>query len=123
MQVTGNAELADEFRDLLDIVRPDWEHELAKFTGQSFAHEAGRFARGVAGWASRARLSLGLRIAEHLTEDSRDLAAPEEIQEFCTDVEPRVETQTDLVSIRQRQRLSLGVRWRDSDSMDGKQPQ
>jgi ubiquinone biosynthesis protein UbiJ len=87
VRMSGDPDIATDFRALLDIVRPDWEEELSRLTGRAFAHEAGRFARGVTGWASRARLSLGLRLADYLREDSRDLVATVEIEKFCAGVD------------------------------------
>ena len=43
--------------------------------------------RGLAGWAARARHSLGRSLAEYLTEERRDLVAAAEIEEFNRDVD------------------------------------
>jgi ubiquinone biosynthesis protein UbiJ len=87
VNISGATEIADDFRALLNMTRPDWEEELSKLTGDVVAHEAGRAVRGFAGWASRARESLGRSVAEYLTEESRDLVASAELEEFYTDVD------------------------------------
>ena len=87
VQISGDADIATDFRALLNIVRPDWEEELSRYTGDVVAHEAGRAVRGVVAWAARARHSLGRSLAEYLTEESRDLAAAAEIQEFNREVD------------------------------------
>lgn len=87
VRISGDADIASDFRALLDIVRPDWEEELSRYTGDVIAHEVGRAVRGFADWASRARSSLGRSLAEYLTEESRDLAAAAEIQEFNREVD------------------------------------
>ena len=87
VKVSGDTEVADDFRTLLNIVRPDWEEELSRVTGDVIAHEAARAVRGVAGWARRARITLGRSLAEYLTEESRDLVAHTEVQEFCAGVD------------------------------------
>jgi len=87
VRISGDADIATDFRALLNIVRPDWEEELSRYTGDVVAHEAGRAVRGFAAWAARARHSLGRSLAEYLTEESRDLAAAAEIQEFNREVD------------------------------------
>jgi ubiquinone biosynthesis protein UbiJ len=87
VSISGDADVATNFRALLAITRPDWEEELSRLTGDALAHEAGRAFRGVAGWAARARHSLGRSVAEYLTEESRDLVATTELEEFYTEVD------------------------------------
>lgn len=82
VRISGDADIATDFRALLDIVRPDWEEELSHVTGDVLAHEIGRAVRGLAGWAARTRYSLGRSLAEYLTEESRDLVAAAEVEEF-----------------------------------------
>jgi ubiquinone biosynthesis protein UbiJ len=85
--ISGDADIATDFRALLDILRPDWEEELSHFTGDAIAHEAARALHGFAGWAGRARHSFGRSIAEYLTEESRDLVAVTELEEFNSGVD------------------------------------
>ena len=87
VSISGDADVATNFRALLAITRPDWEEELSKLTGDALAHEAGRAFRGVAGWAARARHSLGRSAAEYLSEESRDLVATTELKEFYAEVD------------------------------------
>ena len=85
--VAGNEDVAADFQELFRLLRPDPEEELAKLTGDVFAHEAGRAVRGVAGWLERAGKSLGRSAAEFVTEETRDVAGEIELQEFCSDVD------------------------------------
>jgi ubiquinone biosynthesis protein UbiJ len=87
VQISGDADVATDFRALLDILRPDWEEELSHFTGDAIAHETGRALHGLADWAGRARRSLGRSVAEYLTEESRDLVAVTELEEFNSGVD------------------------------------
>ena len=87
VRVSGNSDVAAEFRALLNIARPDWEEELSQVTGDVVAHEAGRAVRGFGEWASRARTTLGRSLAEYLTEESRDLVTTTELDEFCAAVD------------------------------------
>ena len=87
VRISGDADIAIDFRALLDILRPDWEEELSHLTGDAIAHETGRALHGFADWAGRARRSLGRSIAEYLTEESRDLVASTELEEFNSGVD------------------------------------
>ena len=87
VKISGDAEVATGFWALLDIVRPDWEEELSHYTGDVIAHETGRALRGFAEWAGRARRSVGRSVAEYLTEESRDLVARTELEEFNSGVD------------------------------------
>jgi ubiquinone biosynthesis protein UbiJ len=82
IHIRGNAGVAADFRQLLELVRPDWEEELSVYTGDAVAHEVGRVVRDLADWAANAGQSLGRSIAEYLTEESRDLVARAEVDEF-----------------------------------------
>jgi ubiquinone biosynthesis protein UbiJ len=44
-------------------------------------------ARELRGWGQRARHSLARSTAEYFQEESRDLAAPAEVHEFCQQVD------------------------------------
>jgi len=85
--VSGDTEIADQFRYLLGLVRPDGEELLSRFTGDAVAHEAGRAARGAMDWARYAGRSLGRSRAESLSEETEALATQVEVDEFCAAVD------------------------------------
>jgi len=87
VRVTGDTEVADQYRYLLQLVRPDLEEVLSRTTGDAVAHEIGSAARGFAGWAAKARRSMGRSVGEYLTEETAALATAVEIEEFCGDVD------------------------------------
>jgi ubiquinone biosynthesis protein UbiJ len=87
VRVSGDTDVAEQFQYLLQLVRPDMEEELSKVTGDVIAHEVGRFARGLAGWASTVATSLGRSTGEYLSEETDALATATEIEEFCTQVD------------------------------------
>ena len=86
VSISGDTDIANDFRALLDLLRPDWEEELARLIGDPLAYEAGRAFRDLRAWSRRTRQSLGRSFAEYLTEESRDLAAPAELRAFSADV-------------------------------------
>ncbi|MBT8422707.1 MAG: SCP2 sterol-binding domain-containing protein [Gammaproteobacteria bacterium] len=87
VMVSGDAEVAEQFQYLLELVRPDPEEELSRFTGDAVAHEAGRLIRGLTDWAGGAGRSVGRSLSEYLSEESRVLVTRAEADEFCADVD------------------------------------
>ena len=87
MDVRGDAEVAEGFRRLLEAARPDIEEELSRFTGDAAAHYLAGFAREAAAFGRRAGDTLARNAAEYLTEESRDLPARVEVEEFLEDVD------------------------------------
>jgi ubiquinone biosynthesis protein UbiJ len=82
LDVTGNAAVADAFRELLGHARPDVEEELSAFIGDAAAHRLGELARGVRNWAQDARQTLESNVREYLQEESRDLPSRYEVERF-----------------------------------------
>jgi ubiquinone biosynthesis protein UbiJ len=87
MDVRGDAEVAEAFRRLLEAARPDPEEELSRFTGDAAAHWIGSFAREAAAFARRAGDSLARSTSEYLAEESRDVPARAEADEFISEVD------------------------------------
>ena len=54
VQIRGDAELAQKFRELALLLRPDVEEELSQVIGDVPAHQLGRFARAAFGWTQKA---------------------------------------------------------------------
>ncbi len=87
MDVRGDAEVAEGFRRLLEAARPDFEDELSRFTGDAAAHYLAGFARDAAAFGRRAADALARDTAEYLTEESRDVPARIEVEEFLEGVD------------------------------------
>jgi len=97
--VSGDAHVAQGFQRLLEAARPDWEEELARYVGDLPAHHLARAARGGVGFAARVGETLARNVAEYLTEESRDLAAPTEIEEWIAAVD-RLRDDVDRLEAR-----------------------
>jgi ubiquinone biosynthesis protein UbiJ len=87
MDVRGDAEVAEGFRRLFEAARPDLEEELSRFTGDAAAHYAARFAREAADFGRRAGDAFARNVSEYLSEESRDVPARIEVEEFLEDVD------------------------------------
>jgi ubiquinone biosynthesis protein UbiJ len=86
-QIRGDAEIADRYRELIALARPDPEEELSRWIGDLPARRVSQFASGALEWARRARRTAALNIAEYLQEESRDLVNKTELEEFLRGVD------------------------------------
>jgi ubiquinone biosynthesis protein UbiJ len=98
-QVSGDAEVAALYRELLILARPDLEEELARFAGDVPARRLARLARQAFSWARNAGRTAGENLAEYLQEESRDLVNRTELDEFLRGVDELRET-ADRVAAR-----------------------
>ena len=87
LDVRGDAEVAEGFRSLFEAARPDLEEELSRFTGDAAAHHAARLAREAADFGRRAGDALARNLSEFLSEESRDVPARVEVEEFLDGVD------------------------------------
>ena len=72
---------------LLKHCRPSPEEELARFTGDAIAHEAGDAARAAAGWAEDAAGSLRRNLRDFVQEEARFSPTRVEFDAFSGEVE------------------------------------
>ena len=86
LELIGDPEKAQAFQKLLKFAKPDVEEEVSRFFGDTIAHGAGEFARGVERWARDARSTMGMNIREYLQEESRDVPSRYEVERFTTNV-------------------------------------
>ena len=87
VHMTGNTDVANQFRDLLHMARPDLEEELSKLTGDPVAHQLGNLARDIVGWGARTAESVSRSVGEYLTEERRTLPTRLEAEEFYREVD------------------------------------
>jgi ubiquinone biosynthesis protein UbiJ len=73
VQIRGDAELAQKFRELALLLRPDVEEELSQFIGDVPAHQIGRFTRAAFGWTQKAANTTVRNVAEYLAHERQHL--------------------------------------------------
>jgi ubiquinone biosynthesis accessory factor UbiJ len=73
VRITGDAEVAQRFRELLQQAQPDFEEELSGVFGDVAAHQMANVARGFLDWGRKAADSLANNVAEYLQEEGRDV--------------------------------------------------
>ena len=98
-QIRGDAEIANQYRELFILARPDPEEELSRWIGDFPARRVSQFAQRALLFARRARRTAGENIAEYLQEESRDLVNRWELDEFLRGVDELRET-ADRVEAR-----------------------
>ncbi|MDP8983864.1 MAG: hypothetical protein M3N97_02275 [Pseudomonadota bacterium] len=85
--VHGDAEIANSYRRLFALARPDVEEELSRVIGDLPARRLSLFAQRALAWARHVRRTAGENIAEYLQEESRDLVSNPELEEFLQGVD------------------------------------
>jgi ubiquinone biosynthesis accessory factor UbiJ len=87
VQIRGDAEIANLYRELFAAARPDLEEELSRWVGDLPARHLSQLAKSVRTWARRARRTAGENISEYLQEEGRDLVTQSEMEEFLRGVD------------------------------------
>lgn len=85
--ISGDPEIAQAFQALLKAARPELEAEFARAFGDVPARLASRLISDAFSFADRVRRAAVGSTAEYLTEESRDLPAKAEAEQFLGDVD------------------------------------
>jgi len=86
VDLTGDAETAQAFQDLLAAARPDIEEGVSSLVGDAAAHSLGELARNTRQWAENARSTMGDNIREYVQEESQDAPSRYEVERFSGNV-------------------------------------
>jgi ubiquinone biosynthesis protein UbiJ len=87
VQIRGDGELAQKFRELMLLLRPDLEEELAHVVSDVPAHQIGRLARLAFGWTHKAATTTAQNLAEYFGHERRDLVPRNEGDQFLRGVD------------------------------------
>ena len=118
VQIRGDIEASQKFRELALLLRPDVEEELALIFGDTPAHQLGRFVRSAFGWGKRAADTTARNVSEFLAHERGDLVSRPEGNQFLKGVDAvredadRAEARLEL--IRQRAVEALATKRRGS---------
>jgi ubiquinone biosynthesis accessory factor UbiJ len=92
VRILGDAEIANLYRELFLLARPDPEEELSRWIGDIPARQLSQFAERALRAARRMHRTAGENIAEYLQEEGRDLVNKTELEEFLRGVDELRET-------------------------------
>ncbi len=85
--MSGDAEIAGKFRELLTLLKPDPEEELSLVLGDVPAHQLARAARRALAWSARAADAVWRSTADFLAHERADLVSRHEGEQFLRGVE------------------------------------
>src|SRR6186713_3068197 len=87
VSIRGDAEVAQQFRELAMLLKPDVEEELSRIIGDTPAHQALRLVKLATGFGRRAAVTGVRNVAEYLAHERRDLVPRAEAEDFYRGVE------------------------------------
>lgn len=87
VEIRGDAAIADRFRELGMLLRPDLEELLARAVGDVPAHQVGNFTRLALSWGRHAASTALTNVAEYLAHERRDLVPRNEGEQFLRGVD------------------------------------
>lgn len=87
VEVRGDAELAQKFRELARLLAPDPEEELSILIGDVAAHRIGRLTRGALNWTRNAAATLLQDVGEYFGHERADLVPRAEGEQFLRGVD------------------------------------
>src|SRR5207344_62755 len=97
--IRGDAEVAQKFRELAMLLKPDVEEELSRLIGDSPAHQTLRLVRLATGFGRRAAQTGVRNVAEYLAHERGDLVPRAEAEDFYRGVE-RLREDLDRIEAR-----------------------
>ena len=97
--IRGDAEVAQKFRELAMLLKPDVEEELSRLIGDTPAHQALRLVRLATGFGRRAAKTGVRNVAEYLAHERGDLVPRAEAEDFYRGVE-RLREDLDRIEAR-----------------------
>jgi ubiquinone biosynthesis accessory factor UbiJ len=102
VSIEGDAEIAQQFRELAVLLKPDLETGLSGLLGRSGAHVLMRAVRGAAAW-SRTSVWTGVQnLSEYLAHERGDLVSRAEAEHFLRGVD-ELREQLDRIEARTAQ--------------------
>jgi ubiquinone biosynthesis protein UbiJ len=104
VEIRGDAAIAERFRELGMLLRPDLEEALSHLIGDVPAHQIGHFTRLAFSWGRRAAATTLENVSEYLAHERRDLIPRNEGDQFLKGVDTlredvdRLEARLDLLT-------------------------
>lgn len=87
VKIRGDVELGQQFKQVLDWLRIDWEEAMSRITGDLVAHKAGHMLRELGSWWANTRERVAANGAEYLQQEVWVLPTRPEVEQFYQGVE------------------------------------
>jgi ubiquinone biosynthesis protein UbiJ len=87
IQISGDIELGQHVKQLLDSIDIDWEGYLGQFTGEIVAHQIGRIVKKSTDFTTQLRVSIKEQLSEYVHEECRLFPPQEEVEDFYNDLD------------------------------------
>jgi len=108
VQIEGDAEIAQQFRELARLMRPDLETGLSRLLGRTGAHLAVRGLNALRDWSRATAWTATQNVAEYLAHERGDLVSRSEAEHFLRGVD-QLREQVDRLDARLRHLESGGA--------------
>ena len=99
VKIEGDMNTGRKFQELFDKLDINLEQQLARYTGDSIAHNISQFFRAGQDWSKESIETFRLNASEFLQEETRDLPAEPEVDIFYAQVD---ELRTDYDRLQSR---------------------
>jgi ubiquinone biosynthesis protein UbiJ len=99
VRIEGDAEIAQQFRELGRLLRPDLETSLAGVLGRSGAHIAMQSLRAATDWTRAAAWTQIRNVSEYLAHERGDLVPRSEAEHYLSGVD-QLREQLDRIDAR-----------------------
>ncbi len=86
IRMSGDVELGQDLKRLIDDLDIDWEGHLAQLTGDVVAHQIGSFVKKGKAWGGRFTNSLNQSMTEYLQEELSAFPPKEAVEDFYRDL-------------------------------------
>jgi ubiquinone biosynthesis protein UbiJ len=91
VDISGDTDVIEAFQDLFEFAKPELEEELSQVIGDSAARQVTLVANDLKSWMGGLRKTFGRSTADYLKEESQQLPAVAEINEFYKEVDELTE--------------------------------
>lgn len=86
VRITGDIELGQHFKAIIDQLDLDWEEWLSRYTGDLIAHKAGNIFKDLNSWRVEAINTLKLNSREYLQDEGLLTPFSSELSEFAAEI-------------------------------------
>lgn len=87
VEILGDTDLGQTFKQILDEMDIDWEEHLSHITGDVVAHQLGRGVRALFNWGQQTGDTLMQDVSEYLQEEARLVGTDMELEDFVQQVD------------------------------------